>query len=313
MNVLVTAIGSMSAECTVSSLKALGVGVVATDIYPKAYHPITKECRAFVQVPQLRLGAESYIAALLEAAHREGCEAVIPLTDPEIDVLSPYRARLWEGGISLYLASDDVIRLARTKPLWTQTLRGCRAFKLIPSYHSFEALRAVYYGRFVAKKENGRSSEGIVFADTETFACGKELEGYIYQPFIEGDIVTVDFACHPKSDSLVLIPRRECLRTKNGAGTVVEILDPAAFRAAVEELVKCMHLTGVMNCEFISAADGLYLMDINPRFSAGISFSKMAGYDFIAADVACYTKPDIPPLGNIRIGDIFVKRFTDFS
>lgn len=79
------------------------------------------------------------------------------------------------------------------------------------------------------------------------------------------------------------------------------------------EMCGGLGLTGVMNCEFIRTDDALYLMDINPRFSAGVSFSKMAGYDFVMADAACYQADDLAPLSSVKAGAVFVKRFCDFS
>ena len=46
--------------------------------------------------------------------------------------------------------------------------------------------------------------------------------------------------------------------------------------------------------EFIKNENGYYLIDINPRFSAGIAFSCKTGYDFINAHLDCFMNKDIP-------------------
>lgn len=314
MRALVTAIGSMSAECTVTSLNRMGIEVVATDIYDQCYHPITTQCAAFVKVPRVFPDQKAYCEALLMAAQRYACSAIIPLTDPEVDVLSQERDFFVSHGVAIWLANAEAIIKARTKDCWERELAASRDFSLIPTYNNYEELSACYAGEFVAKKVNGRSSEGILFSDTNTFVLTKSYEtGYVYQPFIEGDIITVDFVRHPQSLNVVAVPRKECMRTKNGAGTVVEILDPRLVGAAVEELATTLNLTGVMNCEFIRRDEQLYLMDINPRFSAGVSFSRMAGYDFIKADVDCYTADDVVHSPSIEVGSVLVKRFCDFK
>ena len=296
------------------SLCRAGCDIVATDIYPREYHPVVAYCDGFVQVPRVQPDALVYCQAIVDAAVANGCQGVVPLTDPEVDVLSTYREVLESRGLALWLAPRASIQRARSKEGWSSLLSSSEKVRLIPSYLSFDELVQNHLGKFVAKRVNGRSSEGILFSDTMTF--GRESiydQGYIFQPFIEGDVLTVDFARHPCSHRLVVLPRRELMRTKNGAGTVVEILDPGLVGAAVQEVTERLDLTGVMNCEFILHGGSLFLMDINPRFSAGVSFSRTAGYDFVAADIACYCQDDLPPETMPQIGKILVKRYCDFQ
>lgn len=314
MNVLVTAIGSMSAECVIASLKKAGYGVVATDIYDECFHPVARECLAFEKVIKAVPDPVAYCEVICDVAARHGCEAVIPLTDPEVDALSPNRKILEEKGVAVWLGSPESIALARDCDAWSRKLSESRTFKTIPTVRTYAELLTLHRGEFVAKRVNGRSSEGILFSNTGTFALSAPYEtGYVFQPFIDGDIITVDFARHPKSQQLVVVPRQEMMRTKNGAGTVVKMLDPELVRSAVSEMCEGLGLTGVMNCEFIRNETDLYLMDINPRFSAGVSFSRMAGYDFVTADVACYMGSEVAPASRLSVGAVFVKRFSDYK
>ena len=313
MNVLVTAIGSMSSECVINSLNSLGIGVVGTDIYPQEYHPISHNCLAFRKVSRIYADSLKYCSELRDEALKRGCIAIVPLTDPEVDVISTNRDFFLNSGINIWLPDETVIKKVRNKELWCNLLYGSKSFKTIPSYNSFGALSREYTGDFVAKRITGRSSEGILFSNTSTFSSEKEYSlGYLFQPKIEGDIFTVDFAVHPKSGQMVFVPRIELMRTKNGAGTVVRIASLSFFYDAMVELVKRLKLTGVMNCEFISNKSGLYLMDINPRFSAGVSFSKKAGYDFVKANIDCYCSDSMDELNTPCTGSIFIKRFCDF-
>lgn len=45
--------------------------------------------------------------------------------------------------------------------------------------------------------------------------------------------------------------------------------------------------------EFIVNNGEYYLIDINPRFSAGVGFSKLAGYDFVKNHLLCFMNEDI--------------------
>lgn len=48
-----------------------------------------------------------------------------------------------------------------------------------------------------------------------------------------------------------------------------------------------------MNFEFIKAENGYFLMDINPRFSAGIAFTTKSGYNLVKSHLNCFINKDI--------------------
>jgi carbamoyl-phosphate synthase large subunit len=49
--------------------------------------------------------------------------------------------------------------------------------------------------------------------------------------------------------------------------------------------------------EFIYDGSDFYLIDINPRFSAGVAFSSMVGYDMVLAHLNCFVgKQILPPV-----------------
>ena len=51
MNILLTAIGSMSAKCAINQLKTTGHNIIGCDIYPKEWHTESKLCDYFYQAP----------------------------------------------------------------------------------------------------------------------------------------------------------------------------------------------------------------------------------------------------------------------
>ena len=51
MTVLVTAIGSFSADCVITTLKSKGHKVVGCDIYPAIWHAVSKDCDNVYQAP----------------------------------------------------------------------------------------------------------------------------------------------------------------------------------------------------------------------------------------------------------------------
>ena len=114
MNILITAIGSFSADCVVSSLKREGHKVVGCDIYPSEWHPVSKDCDAVYQVPFATI-EKKYIEALFNICKDHQIDLIFPLTDLEIDVLNKYRQDFDRQNVQLCIQSEFCLIIARNK------------------------------------------------------------------------------------------------------------------------------------------------------------------------------------------------------
>ena len=114
MNILITAIGSMSAECVLNKLKEQGHFLVGCDIYPKEWHYESGLCDVFYQAP-LSIHEDKYREFLLDVAIRHSIHYIIPLTDLEIDVISRKREMFEEKGVILCMQTNNVLKTVRNK------------------------------------------------------------------------------------------------------------------------------------------------------------------------------------------------------
>ena len=74
---------------------------------------------------------------------------------------------------------------------------------------------------------------------------------------------------------------------------------------------KKLQILGAINIEFLCSAHHCYLMDINPRFSAGIAFSHLAGYDIVKNHFLCFQNEPIE--NNVTITPCYaVKRYITY-
>ena len=62
--------------------------------------------------------------------------------------------------------------------------------------------------------------------------------------------------------------------------------------------------------EFIKSDNKYFLIDINPRFSAGVAFSLLAGYDMVNNHLNCFSGKDIMP-GVAFKTTIMVKKYVE--
>lgn len=292
MNILVTAIGSFSATCVIEKLKQSGHHVLGCDIYPKEYHYESFLCEKFYQVPKA-VEELSFLNSILDICKKEEIEIIIPLTDVEIDTLNKNREIFKINNINLAIQSSYTLEFARNK---FNLFKFIEKNPIIPVVRSLsgplENLPFPY--PFIAKPKNGRSSEGLIIIESDfQFELVKHRKDYLFQEFIEGEIITVDYIRNKNSEQDFLIPRKELLRTKNGAGITVRIIQNEKLESLVRYIGKQLDINGCVCFEFIENGDSYYLIDVNPRFSAGIAFSCIAGYDFINSHLNCFLDKNI--------------------
>lgn len=189
------------------------------------------------------------------------------------------------------------VEICRDKWLMHETFAKAGDVRVIPTVRLEDAREENY--PLIAKPAKGRSSEGIVriAGATELAHCRNTLsgKGYIVQPYLEGSVYVVDIVRQQSSGRQASTCRRELTRTSNGAGITVQMQSHEALEAAAGRVAAHLDINGCVNMEFMVTDRAAYLMDINPRFSAGVGFSRLAGYDMVSNHLRCFAGGDIDP------------------
>lgn len=271
----------MSSEAIIKSLrKNKDVKIIGCDIYPQSWIYPSKLVDVFYQVP--RADSLLYIHKILEICERENVDYFFPLTDLEIDVLIQSIDLFENKAIKVCISPKDVIQICRDKKELFEYFSLDGDLSLLPTYDYQAFCNAKIDGLFVAKPKQGRSSEGLYILDDfqKIGILINNPQSYIFQPFVKGSVVTVDIVKDSYNNSF-FISREELIRTKNGAGITVKLFNDEELSSIVKKLITKLNFLGCFNIEFISDETHYFLMDINPRFSAGIAFSNATGYDFV--------------------------------
>lgn len=291
MNILVTAIGSFSADCVIRTLKQNGHKVVGCDIYPSEWHAVSKDCDSVYKAPFATKEIE-YISFLKEVCLKESIEYLCPLTDLEIDVLNRSRSEFSEINVVLCLQSEKCLAIARDKYAMYELFSNDNNIN-VPYSVSSEKLSLDFPLPAIAKPINGRSSEGLKrISSIEELNYIIGTDNYIIQECISGSVFTIDYVRDTNGNDFA-VPREELLRTKNGAGTTVRVVPDRQLKESVSYIGKMLGVVGCVNMEFISNGGKYYLIDINPRFSAGIAFSNYIGFDMVTSHFNSFLGKDI--------------------
>ena len=253
---LVTAIGSFSADIVIKRLHAAGEKVVGSDIYARELVADALSVDAFYQAPYTsdRERYASFVAGVCEA---EGVDYLCPLTDVDVDFFNA--ARAVDGtfaGALVCISPASALAYCRDKQAMAGFLErsssGVRGIETrpLPSLGSGPASFPV-----VVKPKDGRSSQGLRYVHDERewaeLSSIPDPERYVVQPLVEGRVVCVDVVRAAAGDACVAVPRREYLRTLNGAGTSVEVFHDADLEAASCALAAELGVVGCVNFEFI--------------------------------------------------------------
>ena len=268
-NILVTAIGSFSADIVIKKMHQNGCFVVGTDIYPKEWIVDAFNVDKFYKVP-MAIDSEKYINCLLDICTHNKIDFIFPLTDPEIDILNAYRDRFEQISAQICMSDHNTICLCRNKQKTEDFLRSTNKCEVINSYDLNTLEKEAITYPIVCKPINGRSSQGLkIFEDSRSFYS--------------------------------FYARRELLRTSIGAGISVQIIRNDILERQCKIIAESMNILGCVNFEFIETADGMhYFLECNPRFSGGVEFSVIAGYDFITNHWKCFINSEIDTVAQIK-------------
>lgn len=313
--VLVTAIGSFAADAVIQIYKKEGFRVIGCDIYPAAWVANSGETERFYQAPYAT-DRQAYIQCLEKICKKEAVDYVIPLTDAEVDVLTTLEAGAL--GALVCISEPEAIRLCRDKYLLEQFLRPLGICETIPGWRLSEVdLERLEYP-VVVKPFHGRSSQGLRRVKTRgqmervLEECSREAENYLVQPEIPGQVITVDVVREAESGRTVCLPRRELLRTLNGAGTSVFVFRDEKLEEQCRAIAGALGIRGCVNLEFVEESrDKRYFLECNPRFAGGVAFSCKAGYDMVRNHLRCFEGEPIEDVGEIR-EQYIARRYQEF-
>ena len=356
--VIVTAIGSFSAQNAIFACHKAGMRVVGCDIYPAEWVVNSQDVDVFYKAPYAT-DREQYRNFIKELCKKEQASVLMPLTDVEIDVIQQWRTELAEDlkelGAEVWISDVPAIALCRNKEKMEAFLREQGLCQTIPGMRLSELEKkleqkpdpgcqldlpdafltegpaseewsgAEFTGLrypLVAKPFDGRSSQGLRILESKEdlefllHTCSEEQkQQYLVQPKISGHVITVDVVRNPETNQIFCLPRRELLRTLNGAGTSVCVFRNELLEQQCRDIAEAVGIRGCVNMEFIEAdqeKNEYYFLECNPRFAGGVAFSGAAGYDMAEAHIRCFSGEKLDEM-SVTGEQYIARRYTEYS
>ncbi|PWM79668.1 MAG: carbamoyl-phosphate synthase large subunit [Phascolarctobacterium sp.] len=291
-NILVTSIGSVAGDIVIKNLKRNGHRVIGGDINPKNWLVDSYSVDSFYQTPYVsdELRYFDYIICLCK---KEKIDYIIPLTDLDVDFYNKFRDDFLKNNVKICISNKESIEICRNKKLLEEYVnKNCNYLNTIPTILLNKIEKPMWDYPLVCKPYDGRSSQGVFYIHNEfewqAMKTMSNNDKYIVQPYIEGFIEMVEIIAQPKFNIVVAITRRELIATPHGCGISVYVYRNNELENKVKQLTQNLNIIGCVNFEFINNNGVYYLVECNPRFSAGVEFSCLAGYDCVINNLKCF-------------------------
>jgi len=281
-----------------------GLCLVGTSIYEDSV------AQGFCDVFEvaIRTSEPGYLDWLSRTVKARRVDLAIPGIEDDVFRWSESAEEIARTGAKAVLNSTGLIQACKDK--WTfyqELVRMAPAYAIDTSLIADFATLAEKYGvPFLLKPRRGFASKGIVRVhDSGVFASHKDKIGTILmaQPIIGDE--RHEYTCAAFGDGSGGFSARMALRrelSKDGFTEKAEVVAGEEFDDALSALCRCFKPMGPTNFQFRSAADGLKLLEINPRISSSTSIRTAFGYNEAEMSVRYFLDGELPSQPEIGRG-----------
>lgn len=278
--------------------------LVGTTIYDDSVAP--GFCDIFEQAPPTNDSA--YMEWLLKTIRKHRVDLIVPGIEIDMYKWVEHIPEIKESGAIPLLNNVELIRLCKDKWTFYEILHGAGMSCAIESSLSgeFDELKSKFGLPFLLKPRRGFGSKGIVRVGSEAvFLKHKQDIGsvLIAQPIVGNDDeeFTTSAFCDGRGGLYACMTLRRKL-SKDGFTEKAEVVSSDEFIGTIAELCGKFHPVGPTNFQFRKCADGIKLLEINPRISSSTSIRAAFGYNESAMTVDYYLGHQMPIQPDIRRG-----------
>ena len=275
--------------------------LVGTSIYDDSVAPAF--CDVFERAPLT--SAPEYLSWLLTILKRHRIDLLIPGIEIDMHHWVEHIPEILATGSLPLINTPELIALCKDKWMFYQRLAAGNVDCVIESSleHDFSGLVAQFNLPFLLKPRQGFGSKGIVrVTSEEVFQKHQHEIGSVLmaQPIVGNDDeeFTTSVFCDGNGGYFAGLALRRKL-SHDGFTDKAEVVEMAEFIPTLDELCQLFHPLGPTNFQFRRCADGLKLLEINPRISSSTSIRTAFGYNEISMALDYFLdhrKPVQPPL-----------------
>jgi carbamoyl-phosphate synthase large subunit len=279
-----------------------------------------------LNAPSLQTGDESYVIPhqtdthfideIIEICKQQKIDCLVPLNDLEVPKISAYKDELERLGVSVFVPDLPVVNKVRDKGKYRELLKSFdvmapRSYLNLENAEKALADKEVSFP-LIVKPRNGSASIGIEFVQSvegmkiaydhavkeikesslNEATYKKPEDNVIIQEVIEGKKFSVDMFNDLEGNHLASFVRKQLAMRGGDVDRSITVNDPE-LQTMAERMGKNLGHAGYMNADVYYDGMDYYVIDINPRFGGGYSFTHKAGANIPAAIIALAADKEI--------------------
>ncbi len=226
-----------------------------------------------------------YVDAVADLCRRESIDMLVPLIDPELEVLARQRQRFFDAGTMVVVSPPATVDIGCDKYL-TYQLGKERDIPVPETVLTVqEAERLLAEGRFtwplVVKPRRGSASANITFCRSlaELRTAFESCPLPMIQEFLAGDEYGYDLF-GDREYRLISVYCKKKLQMRAGETDKAVSTDDPQLLDLGRRLAQNLQIFGPLDADVKLGPDGPKLLEINPRFGGGYPCSHLCGADF---------------------------------
>lgn len=214
---------------------------------------------------------------LITFCHENAITMIIPTRDGELLYFAENKNKLQENGISVLVSDPKPIRICLDKLDFYNELKNLG----YPAIETNDDITKINSNRFVVKDRFGAGSKniGLNLTMNKAIEQSKKINNPIFQPFIDGNEVSIDlYIDKQKNVKGVIVRTRDVVI--DGESQVTTIMRNPILEEMAEQLVKDLCLYGHVVMQVLIGRKGDFnIIEINSRFGGASTLSVNAGLD----------------------------------
>ena len=274
--------------------------------------PAFTYCDGRTIVPEVNKG--HYVQSLLDICQKHKIDIVIPLIDPELEVLASQVKTFAAAGVMLLISRETTIQMASDKYLTYQfaIANGLAAPQTF--INLTEALDQLTVGALnwpvMVKPRKGSASINITtcYNKLQLEAAFEATPEPMIQEIVKGDEYGYDLFGDQQCKPVSVYCKKKLAMRAGETDKAVSTNNPVLIEFG-QKLLSCMELIGPADVDVVIDKDGPKLLEINPRFGGGYPCSHLAGADFCQKIIAMRDgQPLTPDIGSCPEGVCMLKQ-----
>ena len=276
------------------------------------YAPAFQYCDHVMLLP--KVGEAGYADKLLALCKKNKIDMVVPLIDPELEVLAAEYDKFRSNGVMAVVSPARTIEIAFDK--YQTYLHAKQAGIDVPETVTTieEALKLISAGKLswpvMVKPRKGSASMFINSCrnEGELRLAFQNCPGPMIQQFVPGEEYGYDIFCDSDFKPVSVFCKRKLAMRAGETDKAVSVNDKKLIDLGVK-IAQAFPMFGPADVDVKTGKNGPMLLEINPRFGGGYPCSHLCGADFPAKLVAiCKGQKLIPNIGDYPAGVYMFKQ-----